>query len=186
MSMWNAPERDEVYLTPGQAIEANEPSAFRTFDDVPRKVYLFDVTPIKFPLLEEYKYHKNGQELCLVKFGHTHHMDVLKRFDPSVHDNYRKSEKYLDFNFRPVWSCKVNNMQEAKDWEDSWIGDSGMFNKNRQEKVWIEKVLGCPDTNYYREATGITELRLVTKKQRAMILKKLYNWRDEYQSKKGS
>lgn len=30
MSMWNAPERDEVYLTPSQAIEANEPAAFRS------------------------------------------------------------------------------------------------------------------------------------------------------------
>lgn len=28
MSMWNAPERDEVYLTPSQIIEANEPAAF--------------------------------------------------------------------------------------------------------------------------------------------------------------
>ena len=45
-------------------------------------------------------------------------------------------------------------------------------------KVWVEKYLGCEDNNLYNNCSGITELRLLTKKQRNWVLVNLYNLRD--------
>jgi len=154
------------------------------YNNLSQKVYLFEVTPIKFPLLEAFQYHPNGQKLVFLKWGQTHHKDVMKRFDPTVDDGYPKSEKYYDFEYKCLWSCLLDNKAEATEWEQSWIGPNGMLPESRPEKVWVEKVLGCPDHNYYYDATGITEMRLVTEKQRGFFLKKLYNWKKEYESKK--
>ena len=150
----------------------------------PHKVYLFEVTPIKFPILKQFKYNRYGEEMCFIKPGHTHHGDVVKRFDPTVQDGYNKSEKYLDFTFRPLWSLMMDSYQDATRWEDSWTGDNGKYPKTHPSKVWVEKILGCPDLNYYYEATGITELRFVTVREKNKILKELWQYKDDYKNGK--
>ena len=58
-----------------------------------------------------------------------------------------------------------------------WLTET--FPKSGPTKVWIEKVLGCPTMDYYAECTGITELRLLSQKQRKWVLWQLYTMRDE-------
>lgn len=112
------------------------------------------------------------------KFGITHRSDALERFDPSINDGYTKSEKYLDWDIKVDFSMFFETKEQAKAYEDYWLEE--VFPKDRKEKVWVEKVLGCPTMDYYTEATGITELRLLTEKQRKWVLWQLYTKREEY------
>ena len=46
-------------------------------------------------------------------------------------------------------------------------------------KRQVENVLDCPTKDYYTEASGITELRLLTEKQRKWVLWQLYKMKEE-------
>tara|TARA_A100001201_G_scaffold11770_1_gene15489 strand:- start:6102 stop:6521 length:420 start_codon:yes stop_codon:yes gene_type:complete len=111
------------------------------------------------------------------KFGITHQPDVLRRFDPTVDDGYKKSEKYLDWDIKADFSMLFDTKEEAEAEEQRWLTE--VFPNPGPTKVWVEKVLQCPTMDYYTEATGITELRLLTEKQRKWVLWQLYKMRDE-------
>lgn len=115
------------------------------------------------------------------KFGITHQSDVLRRFDPTVDDGYVKSEKYLDWDIKADFSMFFETKEEAEAEEQRWLTE--VFPNPGPTKVWVEKVLQCPTMDYYSEATGITELRLLTEKQRKWTLWQLYKMRDEYNEK---
>ena len=111
------------------------------------------------------------------KFGITHQSDVLRRFDPSVDDGYTKSEKYLDWDIKVDFSMFFETKEEAEAVEQKWLTE--VFPNPGPTKVWVEKVLDCPTKDYYTEATGITELRLLTEKQRKWVLWQLYKMKEE-------
>lgn len=115
------------------------------------------------------------------KFGITHQLDVLRRFDPSINDGYVKSEKYLDWKIAADFSMMFDTKEQAEAEEKRWLTE--VFPNPGPTKVWVEKILQCPTMDYYSEATGITELRLLTKKQRKWTLWQLYKMRDEYAEK---
>ena len=116
-----------------------------------------------------------GKVFC--KFGITHQSDVLRRFDPSVDDGYLKSEKYLDWNIKADFSMMFDSKEEAQAEEQRWLTE--VFPNPGPTKEWVENVLDCPTKNYYTEASGITELRLLTEKQRKWVLWQLYNMNEE-------
>lgn len=142
-----------------------------------------------FCTLRNKKFEIKSNELTLfkdnpkvfVKFGKTHHLNVLDRFNPNVNDGYKKSEKYLDWEIVCDFSWKFPNHDEADGQEQYWLND--VFPNPGHNKVWVEKELQCPTNDYYTEATGITELRLVTEKQRKWILRTLYERRKQYMQK---
>ena len=111
------------------------------------------------------------------KFGITHQSDVLRRFDPAIDDGYVKSEKYLDWEITADFSVWFNTKEEAEAEEQRWLTE--VFPNPGPTKVWVEKVLQCDTMDYYSEATGITELRLLTEKQRKWTLWQLYQMRDK-------
>ena len=111
------------------------------------------------------------------KFGITHQSDVLHRFDPSVDDGYVKSEKYLDWDIKCDFSMFFDTKELAEAEEQRWLTE--VFPKDGPTKVWVESVLDCPTNDYYTEATGITELRLLTEKQRKWVLWQLYKMKEE-------
>jgi hypothetical protein len=111
------------------------------------------------------------------KFGITHRDDVLMRFDPDIDDGYVKSKKYLDWDIKVDFSMWFDTKEEAYSTEQHWLTE--VFPSTGHTKVWVEKVLGCPTMDYYTEATGITELRLVTEKQRKWVLWQLYKMKEE-------
>ena len=110
------------------------------------------------------------------KFGITHQSDVLRRFDPSVDDGYHKSEKYLEWDIKCDFSMFFDTKEEALAVEQRWLTE--VFPNPGPTKVWVEKVLDCPDNQYYSEASGITELRLLTEKQRKWVLWQLYQMKE--------
>jgi hypothetical protein len=110
------------------------------------------------------------------KFGITHQSDVLRRFDPSVDDGYHKSEKYLEWDIKCDFSMFFDTKEEALAVEQRWLTE--VFPNPGPTKVWVEKVLDCPDNQYYSEASGITELRLLTEKQRKWVLWQLYEMKE--------
>ena len=110
------------------------------------------------------------------KFGITHQSDVLRRFDPSVDDGYHKSEKYLEWDIKCDFSMFFDTKEEALAVEQRWLKE--VFPNPGTTKVWVEKVLDCPDNQYYSEASGITELRLLTEKQRKWVLWQLYEMKE--------
>ena len=116
-----------------------------------------------------------GKVFC--KFGITYRDDVLMRFDPDISDGYTKSEKYLDWDIKADFSMWFDTKEQAEAEEQRWLND--VFPKSGPTKVWVEKVLGCPTMDYYTEATGITELRLLTEKQRKWVLWQLYKMKEE-------
>lgn len=116
-----------------------------------------------------------GKVFC--KFGITHQSDVLRRFDPSVDDGYFKSPKYLDWDIKPDFSIFFDTKEEAEKVEQHWLTEK--FPNPGPTKVWVEKVLDCPSMDYYTEASGITELRLISEKQRKWVLWQLYTMKEE-------
>lgn len=117
-----------------------------------------------------------GKVFC--KFGITHQSDVLRRFDPTVDDGYVKSEKYLDWNIKADFSMIFDTKEQAEAEEQRWL--TQVFPNPGPTKVWVEKVLQCDTMDYYSEATGITELRLLSDKQRKWTLWQLYKMKEEY------
>lgn len=133
-----------------------------------------------FCTFENTKFHV-PENYVFCKFGITHQLDVLRRFDPSINDGYVKSDKYLDWNIKADFSILFDTKEEAAAEEKRWLTE--IFPNPGPTKVWVEKILQCPTMDYYSEATGITELRLLTKKQRKWALAQLYKMRDEYNEK---
>lgn len=108
-------------------------------------------------LLENKKYSKPNDGLLMIKSGITHHMDVLKRFDPSVNDGYVK--KYDD------WIITVKYSQVFKSREEAERAEKYLQQERfppATHKVWLEDYLQCESRNEYYDNTGITEIRLLT------------------------
>ena len=110
--------------------------------------------------LQNKKYKKPDDGKILVKFGITHHMDIMKRFDPSVDDGYVK--KYDDWIITPKYSQVFESLNEAKLAEEYLL--SQMFPPT-SHKVWMEDYLNCESRDEYYDNTGITEFRLLTSRE---------------------
>ena len=105
----------------------------------------------------------------------------FKCFDIDIDNGYVKSKKYLDWDINADFSMHIDTREEAEAEEQRWLTE--VFPITGPTKVWVENVLGCPTMDYYTEATGITELRLLTEKQRKWVLWQLYKMRDETREK---
>lgn len=134
---------------------------------MPYKFYVCKFTNNKYPLPDKNK--------VLVKFGITHHTDVLDRFNPEKDDGYAKNYKDWDIECEFSWSFETK--EEAEKIERYWLDD--VFPNPGPTKVWVEKLYSLEDNNYYYDNTGITELRYVTLKQAKWILFMCYKMRDE-------
>jgi hypothetical protein len=110
--------------------------------------------------LNNKKYKKPDDGKILVKFGITHHMDIMKRFDPSVDDGYVK--KYDDWIITPKYSQVFESLNEAKLAEEYLL--TKMFPPT-SHKVWMEDYLKCESRDEYYDNTGITEFRLLTSQE---------------------
>lgn len=117
------------------------------------------------------------QNYVFGKFGNTHHFNVLDRFDPSVDDGYVKSEKYLDWDIKADFSMKFETKEQAEAEENRWLTE--VFPNPGPTKVWVEKVLQCPTMDYYKDATGISEIRMFTEKQHKWAIWQLYKMKKE-------
>ena len=124
------------------------------------KVYVMEVRNKKYPMPDSDK--------VFIKIGHTHHMDVMKRFDPSVDDGYEKN--YEDWEFTCKFSRVFKTKQEAEAFEKYLQFD---LYPPQKYKVWVEDYLGLEDRNYYYNNTGITEMRLLSVKQSKWLYWKL-------------
>ena len=122
---------------------------------------------------ENIKYKNNTGKVWL-KFGKTHHGDAEKRFDESVDDGYEKN--YQDWKGNTAFSWNNLTDKQADIIENHMLGD--VFPNPGNTKVWVEATLGCDDLNEYDNCSGITELRLLTEKQRGWVLFQLYSLRN--------
>jgi hypothetical protein len=114
----------------------------------------------------------------LVKIGITHHTDdIMKRFDPKIDDGYPKN--YSDWDIECKFSMICNSKEEAEQIEKQWLGPNGIFSNPGPTKVWVENLFNLEDNNYYRDNTGITELRLLTHKQAKWAFWKLHEMKRE-------
>jgi len=109
-----------------------------------------------------------------VKVGITHHQNILDRFNPKVNDGYEKN--YQDWKISPDFSVRFNDIEKAKKYEHYLLYDLLPPNKY---KVWVEDYLGIPDKNYYKNNTGITEMRLLTKQHAKSLIWNLYESRKQ-------
>jgi len=103
------------------------------------------------------KYKKPNDGKIITKSGITHHMDVLKRFDPSVNDGYTK--KYDDWIITVKYSQVFKSREEAEQVE-KYLQQERF--PPATHKVWLEDYLQCESRNEYYDNTGITEIRLLT------------------------
>jgi len=126
-----------------------------------KKLYLNTFTNTVFPKPDDGK--------VFVKFGITHHMDAENRFNESVDDGYEKN--YQDWDIKCDFSL-ISDAHKIEQIEDYIL--TKVFPNPGPTKVWVEQYLGCPDNNYYDSVSGITELRLLTEKQRKWVLWQLY------------
>jgi len=109
-----------------------------------------------------------------VKFGQTHHTDADNRFNPEIDDGYEKN--YEDWDGKTAFSWPNLSHAQADIFEQFFLVD--LFPATRPEKVWVEKYLGCEDNNRYDNCSGITELRLLSERQRKWVLQNLYALKD--------
>lgn len=93
----------------------------------------------------------------LVKFGITHHMDVMDRFNPEVDDGYSKN--YSDWTIKIKYSEVHQTKKSAEKQEKFWLLE--IFPYNSKYKVWVEDLFQLDNKNFYYDNTGITELRLL-------------------------
>ena len=107
------------------------------------------------------KYAMPDPNKVFVKFGITHHMDVMDRFNSDVDDGYAKV--YTDWNIVCKFSIVCRTKEEAEIHERYWLKEK--FPNPGPTKVWVESYLGVDNNDKYRDNTGITELRLLTQKQ---------------------
>ena len=92
-----------------------------------------------------------------IKAGITRHMDVMKRFDPSVDDGYQKN--YDDWNIVCKFSELFYSKKEAEAYERNFLHEVFPYDY-KKNKVWIEDVLGF-DPYYYNHVSGISEIRMI-------------------------
>lgn len=92
-----------------------------------------------------------------LKFGITHHTDVMKRFDPRVNDGYEKH--YEDWDIRCKFSVSLPTQRWAEYVESQWLNK--IYPLSSPAKVWIEKILDVPVKTKYSNNSGITEMRMV-------------------------
>lgn len=117
------------------------------------KFYVCEFTNKRYPNPDPNK--------VFVKFGITHHYNVMDRFNTAVDDGYAKL--YDDWNIVCKFSRAFNTKAEAEALEHHWLTD--VFPNPGPTKVWVEQYLKVECRNKYRDNTGITELRLLTVKQ---------------------
>lgn len=124
------------------------------------KFYIVEMHNMKYMMPEP------GRKM--IKFGVTHHMDVMKRFDPNVDDGYVKD--YKDWLITPKYSQVFHTKEEAEQLEKHLLHQ--VFPANTH-KVWVEDYLQCESRDEYYHNTGITEIRLLTNKELRDIINKL-------------
>ena len=122
---------------------------------------------------ENIKYENDTGKVWL-KFGITHHGDAEKRFDESVDDGYEKN--YQDWKGDTAFSWNDLTNKQAVIIERHMLEQ--VFPNPGHTKVWVEKTLKCDDIHEYDTCSGITELRLITQKQRKWVLFQLYALRN--------
>lgn len=115
------------------------------------------------------RYSKPDDGKTFIKFGITHHMDTQKRFDPSVDDGYKK--EYDDWNIRTLFSRKYDTRSEAEHFEQGMLHTAYPADTH---KVWVESYLHNCDNRKY-DNSGITEIRLLNRRERKGMLQFLYN-----------
>jgi hypothetical protein len=126
--------------------------------------------------LENKKYNKPVDGKILVKFGITHHMDIMKRFDPSVDDGYAKI--YDDWIITPKYSQVFESLREADQVEKHLLWER--FPPNTH-KVWVEDYLQCESRDEYYNNTGITEIRLLTPQELYSTISQLKSTQSQQQ-----
>lgn len=118
--------------------------------------------------MENTKHVKPNDGRRIIKFGTTHHMDIMNRFNPDVDDGYEKN--YQDWKIRPCYSQVYNTKEEAQEVERRLLHEKF---PPQTHKVWIEQYLGCTTSNEYYNNTGVTEIRLLTQSEISSIIKEL-------------
>ena len=107
---------------------------------------------------------ENGDDRILVKFGHTHHTDVTKRFDPDVDDGYPVKFKQLLHDHLifdgVMYSSPKMSKKKAQQIENTMLWDR--FPYHSKYKVWLESWLGLKEETALND-TGVTEFRLLEK-----------------------
>lgn len=113
----------------------------------------------KFYLMQfNNKVYKAPNDVIFIKAGITHHMDVMKRFDPSVDDGYQKN--YEDWEIICKFSRVFKSLAEAKAYENYFLTKLYPYDYNGT-KVWLEKVLNIEDRNRYDTMSGRSEIRMI-------------------------
>lgn len=125
------------------------------------KSYIAEFRNNKFPM---------PPNKTFIKFGITKKSDAMERF---THPN----DDYSDWDIKIQFSMNHKSVQQAEAWEQKWLTE--VFPNPGPNKVWVERVLGCPSNTYYSNCSGITELRLVTIKQSKWIIYEAYKQRDK-------
>ena len=131
------------------------------------KFYVCEFTNKKYPNPDPNK--------VFVKFGITHHWDVMDRFNPAIDDGYPKN--YNDWNIVCKFSLVCETKEQAEAIERKWLSE--VFPNPGPTKVWVEKYYGLEDNNFYYNNTGITELRLLTIKQSKWVYFTLHHMKKE-------
>lgn len=129
------------------------------------KFYVMEFVNKKYPMPDDNK--------VFVKFGVTRHMDVMDRFNPNVDDGYAKN--YNDWHITCKFSIICKTKEDAEKVEQHWL--TQVFPNPGPTKVWVEQYLGAQSNNEYYDNTGITELRLLTKKQAKWVYYTLHQWK---------
>jgi hypothetical protein len=125
----------------------------------------------KFYVMEfKNKFYDVPSDKVFLKFGYTHHMDVMKRFDPDVDDGYPKN--YKEWNIKPLFSIVCKSKSVAEQYEKHFLEEVFPYNSNY--KVWVEDLFGLANKNYYSDNSGVTELRLVSLEEKNKVLKSLF------------
>jgi len=137
----------------------------------------------KFVLADKFRWDKHGEERFLVKPGITHNRDALDRYNVNAYDGYTKSQKYLDWDISCKFSMWFSTKDQAREYEKYWLEKE--WPNPGYTKVWIEKALNCPTDDYYTEATGVSELRLISERQLKRALRMMYEYRKEWYAKNG-
>ena len=104
-----------------------------------------------------------------IKAGITHHMDVMKRFDPSVDDGYQKN--YDDWKIVCKFSQVFQSKEEAESFEKLFLEEVFPYDYNKN-KVWVEDVLGF-DRYHYKNVSGISEIRMIPIQQAKQLYREL-------------
>lgn len=123
------------------------------------------------------KKYKTPHGKVFFKFGITHYMKVEHRFDPNIVDGYEKN--YEDWDIKVMFSIVCKSLAEAQALESHWL--ETVYPKSGPNKVWVEKVLGLGDQNYYYNNSGITELRLLDIDESRAVLNGLFNMKPKEQ-----